>query len=281
MGEGLSRMRTTAIFVDAGYFFAASVELACGEPAPRNRVDCDYAGLVEGLTHWAKAQLKDEPVRLLRCYWYDGARDGIPTTQHLQVARLPDVKLRLGRKTSGGQKGVDGLIILDLITLAKEGGLDTAFLVSGDEDLREACLAAQQAGVRVVLVGVPPATQALNQAETLIREADEHHVLPEDFWTKHLTVMKHEAPPIFKGGGPVLDEQHPLRPVVREFIDSLREVLDPARVVTVVGCRPGLPKYVDAQLLKEAEAVCGEGLTDEIKRQLRATFWEQWDAATE
>lgn len=135
-------MRTTAIFVDAGYYFAAAGELACGQPVARDRVRCDYTGLVQALADWARGQLEDEPVRLLRCYWYDGGRDGIPTREHLEVARLSDVKLRLGRQTSSGQKGVDGLIILDLITLARDGGLDTVFLVSGDEDLREACLAA-------------------------------------------------------------------------------------------------------------------------------------------
>jgi len=59
-------------------------------------VDCDYQGLVESLKVWTCQQVRDEPVRLLRCYWYDGARDGIPTDEHLRVARLADEAV-LGR----------------------------------------------------------------------------------------------------------------------------------------------------------------------------------------
>jgi uncharacterized LabA/DUF88 family protein len=270
-------VRTTAIFVDAGYFFAAAAELACGHPVPRSKVECDYAGLVESLKAWTRERVSDEPVRLLRCYWYDGAPDGIPTDEHLRVPRLADVKLRLGRQTSAGQKGVDGLIILDLVMLANNGGLDTAFVVSGDEDLREACLAAQQQGVRVVLLGVPAASQAFNQADSLVREADEHHMLDAYFWTAHLTVRGAPRPPVFGAVQEGLPSGHPLRQTVKDFVRTLRERLPAVQVPAVVEARPALLRFVDAQLLTTA----GQGeLSEELKRQLRATFWEEWDAAS-
>ena len=34
---------------------------------------------------------------VLRTYWYDGARDRIPTAEHQAISDLPNVKLRLGR----------------------------------------------------------------------------------------------------------------------------------------------------------------------------------------
>jgi hypothetical protein len=74
---------------------------------------------------------------MLRVYWYDGAPDAIPLSDHLAIAKLTNVKLRLGRLTRGEQKGVDWLIIRDLMTLARERAIATALLVSGDEDLRE------------------------------------------------------------------------------------------------------------------------------------------------
>src|SRR5207248_4377442 len=108
---------------------------------------------------------------------YDGARRGDPAPDQLAVAHRPRVKLRLGRMTRHGQKGVDALIMLDLITLARERAMSTAYLISGDEDIREGVAVAQQTGVRVVLLGVPGRDDRSNQADTLIREADEHIVL--------------------------------------------------------------------------------------------------------
>lgn len=271
-------MRTTAVFVDAGYYFAAASELKCGKPVARSKVQCDHGALVRALCEWAKGQLEDEPVRLLRCYWYDGGRDGIPTSEHLGIAKLPDVKLRLGRQTSSGQKGVDGLIILDLTTLARDGGLDTAFLISGDEDLREACLAAQQMGVRVVLVGIPPGSQAFNQSESLVREADEHHVLPEEFWTHPLTVVAGETAPVFQGSGPALEDEHPLLPMVVAFVGTVRKQLGPERAAALVDQRPALPKYVDQQLLHDASS--RQPLDEGLKRRLRTSFWRQWDLSS-
>jgi len=49
------------------------------------------------------------------------------------------------------QKGVDTLIVLDLVRLGQQGTYDTAILVAGDRDLAEAVRTAQDAGRRVVL----------------------------------------------------------------------------------------------------------------------------------
>jgi uncharacterized LabA/DUF88 family protein len=67
------------------------------------------------------------------------------------------------------QKGVDTLIVLDLVRLAGRGVCSTALLVAGDRDLAEAVRAAQDFGVRVV-IAVPPG-QGL--ADELRRLADE------------------------------------------------------------------------------------------------------------
>jgi NYN domain-containing protein len=67
--------------------------------------------------------------------------------------------------------------MLDLITLARERAMSTAYLISGDEDIREGVAAAQQMGVRVVLVGIPGPWGDPHQADTLVREADECVVL--------------------------------------------------------------------------------------------------------
>ena len=47
------------------------------------------------------------------------------------------------------QKGVDTLIVLDLVRLAGRGAIDAAILISGDRDLAEAVRAAQDFGLAV------------------------------------------------------------------------------------------------------------------------------------
>jgi len=93
------------------------------------------------------------------------------TPEQTAIGNLDNVKVRLGRLTPAGQKGVDTLIVLDLTTLAREKAIDTAFLLSGDDDLREAVIVAQHSGVRVVLLGLPNIGGS-RQSRDLIREAD-------------------------------------------------------------------------------------------------------------
>jgi hypothetical protein len=169
-------MEKFAIFVDAGYLLSCGSELCTGTPgAKRSWAICSYGPLVLALVKELRAKSKQE---LLRVYWYDGAYNQVHTNEHLAIANLPDVKVRLGRIAHGEQKGVDTLIVLDLTTLARERAISTAYLVTGDEDIREGVIQAQQMGVRVSLVGLNPLNaQQPNQAGTMIREADEHIVL--------------------------------------------------------------------------------------------------------
>jgi uncharacterized LabA/DUF88 family protein len=59
------------------------------------------------------------------------------------------------------------------MTLARERAIAEAFLLSGDEDLREGVTAAQDQGVRVTVVGIQPVSQHHNQSRELIQEADQ------------------------------------------------------------------------------------------------------------
>jgi len=75
-----------------------------------------------------------------------------------QIAILPKVKLRLGRiGVDGEQKGVDLRIGLDMVGHARNGAVDTMYLISGDDDLTEAVEEAQAQGVQVVILAVPTA----------------------------------------------------------------------------------------------------------------------------
>ncbi len=71
------------------------------------------------------------------------------------LAHHAGLKLRLGTLNNAGeQKGVDSLIVTDLIELARNGAIADAVLISGDEDLRVAVQVAQTFGVRVHVLAV-------------------------------------------------------------------------------------------------------------------------------
>ena len=163
-------MERVAVFVDAGYVFAQGSFELCGakfDPRrdgsrPQGRSDQaeDVRGSRVGLP-------------LLRIYWYDGTSQG-PTSQHITLAGQEDVKVRLGFVNSRGQqKGVDSLIVTDMITLARNRAMAECVLLSGDEDLRVGVQQAQEYGVRVHLLGIKPARG--NQSMFLLQEADATH----------------------------------------------------------------------------------------------------------
>ncbi len=160
-------MDRVGLFVDAGYLLSegAKLTLATGK---RNEIDVRVGALVTGLIDLVR---EDSGLPLLRTYWYDGSRDNRLTAEHERVREVPLVKLRLGKMTTHGQKGVDSLIFRDLTALARERAIVSAYLVAGDEDLREAVTMAQDLGVQVTLVTVIPAARP-NTSEALMHEVD-------------------------------------------------------------------------------------------------------------
>lgn len=146
----------TAIMVDAGYFFAsASALLSQSGQKKRNLLTLDEKAAVAALKSQAKKLTNDSPV--LRIYWYDGAGRTGPSAEHARIANCDDIKLRLGFLNSAGQqKGVDSLIVTDLVELARNHAISDVLLMSGDEDVRIGVQLAQSFGVRVHLLGVEP-----------------------------------------------------------------------------------------------------------------------------
>jgi uncharacterized LabA/DUF88 family protein len=156
----------TAIFVDAGYVFAAGSKLIAGQRLPRSQLLLDYDVLLGLLMNISSTQTG---LPLLRVYWYDGASTG-PSSAQLALAYRPNVKLRLGQVDQAGQQGVDELIASDLVTLARNRALTDALLLTGDGDLCPAVEQAQEQGLRLHLLGVAPARE--NQAAALVQAAD-------------------------------------------------------------------------------------------------------------
>jgi len=161
-------MERVAVFVDAGYLFAQGGQLLSGRKLTRSELELDHNNVVSALESFAVQASGGLP--LLRIYWYDGTSTG-PTAQHVALAYLAKVKVRLGFVNSvGEQKGVDSLIVTDMITLARNRAMANAVLLSGDEDLRVGVQQAQEFGVRVHLLGIKPSRGS--QSIFLLQESD-------------------------------------------------------------------------------------------------------------
>ena len=102
---------------------------------------------------------------------------------------LNGVKLRLGALNNvGEQKGVDSLLVTDLIDLARNRAVADVVLISGDEDLRIAVQIAQTFGVRVhVLAAGDPQK---NVSHALQIEADSIHRLDPSWFAEHLLMFR-------------------------------------------------------------------------------------------
>jgi uncharacterized LabA/DUF88 family protein len=172
-----------AVMIDVGYIYAAAGELLFSVGSRREyRVDTDK--LIQALTRHADGLVRGE---LLRVYWYDAARDRVPTFDQRVIAQMARVKLRLGNLNARGQqKGVDAQIRADMEALARHRAVTDAVLVAGDEDMVPAVEAAQAYGVRVHLWGVEPPF-GTNQAERLVWESDTVEVLDRAFLEPYFT----------------------------------------------------------------------------------------------
>ena len=212
-----------AVMVDVGYIYAAAGELLFGTSARRDfRVDA--VPLIQVITKHADDIIRGE---LLRVYWYDAARDRVPTIDQRVIAQMPWVKLRLGNLNARGQqKGVDAQIRADMEALARHRAITDAVLIAGDEDMVPAVEAAQAFGVRVHLWGVEP-PYGTNQAERLVWESDTVDVLEGSFlrpyFTKNLSAPDPRSDPTLGSLGPSATAptpaqifgERPVRPVSR------------------------------------------------------------------
>src|SRR2546429_2479998 len=192
----LPTLARSAIRVDVGSIYAAAGGLLFSSPSRReSRVDPDK--LTQAPPRHADTQVRGE---LLRVYWYDAARDRVPTIDQRVIAQMAWVKLRLGNLNARGQqKGVDAQIRADMEALARHRAITDAVLVAGDEDMVRAVEAAQAYGVRVHLWGVEPPF-GTNQAERLVWESDTVEVLERAFVEPFFSRQLAEPPAT---GGPV------------------------------------------------------------------------------
>ncbi|MEV7803942.1 NYN domain-containing protein [Microbispora sp. NPDC088329] len=277
--------------MDVGYLYAAAGEVLLGAKERKEyRVAADE--LIQALQ---KHALERIPGELLRVYWYDAARDRVPTVDQRVIAQLPWVKVRLGNLNARGQqKGVDAQIRSDLEALARHHAVSDTVLIAGDEDMVPAVEAAQAYGVRIHLWGVEPPF-GTNQAERLVWESDTVEILSADFlrpfFTRAPVPVAVPVPPtpspaqVFAGRTvkpktPVgqVAKLGPGRPRVEEVGEHVAQkwILTRGRD-NIRDLLPGplLPTVIDTELLIEAEKELGHSLRPypEARVWLRDGFW--------
>jgi uncharacterized LabA/DUF88 family protein len=307
-GSPLPLLSRYAIMVDVGYIYAAAGELLFSAASRREyRVDADK--LIQALTRHADELVRGE---LLRIYWYDAARDRVPTIDQRVIAQMPLVKLRLGNLNARGQqKGVDAQIRADMEALARHRAITDAILVAGDEDMVPAVEAAQAFGVRVHLWGIEP-PYGTNQAERLVWESDTVEVLERSFVEPYFARQPVAEPAATANASPlaritqavsakpnpaqVFGERHgprpPARPATmppparlgpdRERVEIAGEHVAQKWILTrgednIRDLLPGpiLPPVIDKELLVDAEKELGLSLRayQEAREWLRDAFW--------
>jgi uncharacterized LabA/DUF88 family protein len=274
-------MKRHAIFVDAGYLFAQGSVSLSGSKTPRTQLKLDATEFIAHLT--ALALEKSTGVPLLRIYWYDGAWNG-PTVEHLTIARMDNVKLRLGSINSAGeQKEVDSLLVTDLIDLARNQSICDATVVTADTDVRIAVQVAQTFGVRVHLVGLEPSR--VSQSPSLRQEADTVHEIARANVAKFLEVLT-PAPPkpavalaavavaVPKASA---SQVVPVKTIDQVIDEAIRQTLAPPNsdipaLKAALAASSGVPEEYDRRLLGTCRTLLQRDLTGDERREMRSLF---------
>lgn len=274
-------MNRFALFVDAGYFFAGGAEAAFGGKVSRQdfRIS-QIESCLQGLQQIAAERCPGH--ELLRIYWYDAPPKGGLSVEQSSLALQPGMKLRLGVLNSvGEQKGVDSLIVTDLIDLARNRAISDAVLISGDEDVRIGVEVAQSFGLRVHLLGIGNSDR--NVSRLLRMESDSFKGIEAD-WCKQTFELGGYGS--FGNGQTdsqtqwmdVSGESHnnldsAINSVVERVLSELTQQARADLLRTIEMQNGSVPSEVDRVLIgATARSMGGVDFTPEEKRQIRNVF---------
>ena len=252
------------MMIDAGYLFAEGSKLMFGGIVSTHiNADNLVTVLSERIEDYFESVLNDSVSRRLRMYWYD-AKD-----RSEWISRVPGITLRLGRLNKNNvQKGVDGAIIRDMLTLAHNGAVSDVFLMSGDEDLIEGVAEIKDLGISVHFLQIK--TQIQNVSNMLFKEADGViELTQEDFKTVMFSDRDTVAPPLTSG-------DHLLVEGRREAFEFMYpDIIAFHSVDEILAMRPQIPKSIDQLIFKQLKLVDSPTeVENQERRNIRAAFWQ-------
>lgn len=175
---------TVMAFVDAGYLIAEGATVH-GLNESAVHLDGGYLG------PWMAAHLTTRGgIAVRRSYVYDAEHNPTHPDYKAQredfdrLAEQPNIRLRLGYlverkpgtpKARLEQKGVDTLLVLDLVRLAQQQAYDTAVLFAGDRDFVEAVRVVADDYSRRVILATPESAPVAKE----LRHVVDHHLFIE------------------------------------------------------------------------------------------------------
>ena len=178
----------------------------------------------------------------------------------------------------GQQKGVDSLIVTDMITLARNRAMAACVLLSGDEDLRVGVQQAQEYGVRVHLLGIKPARGS--QSIFLLQEADTTHQWDASDLTAFMTCDRSTSPPpqsVDAGNAALVAAPETATPsalpdeVARQVATDVPDA-EIATLVASIRATGRRPREIDAKLLALSRNRLGDSLDPSQKERVREAF---------
>lgn len=227
-------MGKIAVMVDAGYLLASSAQLLAGTREARRHWAVLAADEVMFLLT-AAASMSEPADELLRVYWYDAEISAARLTEEqVQIAEQRNCKLRLGTLNGFGvQKGVDTLMVMDMLALSRNKAVTSLLVVTGDDDIRPAIESAQEHGVRVHLLGIEPLPGQPNQNVRLQRECDSFRSWGADTVAQFLSVTEpgltaKAAEPAPNGSEIAHRKSRTLTVVADPVVDAINHALETA-----------------------------------------------------
>jgi hypothetical protein len=171
-----------------------------------------------------------------------------------------------------------------MIRLASEHAIVSAYLLSGDEDLRTGVAEAQDYGVQVSLIAVDPPEGQTNLSVALLREADDLLRLDRAFLEPLIELLPEPEP----RPGDLFPETHVASTdsfqFGRDFGFTWIANASQPDIVAIAASRPQIPQEIDRELLRglmERQRLDGGSVFDfETRKSLRAGFWSAIEQVT-
>jgi hypothetical protein len=259
-----------AIFVDAGYLFAAGTEAVIGRPAFRRQITVrSYTDMISSIRDQAAAIAGNLPI--LRTYWYDGMPGCGQSSEHSAISKIPGVKVRFGGMNNvGKQKGVDSFLVADMVDLAQKRAIADAVLVSGDADLCMAVQMAQSYGVRVHVLAIGDPEKNVSQA--LIVEADSVSAIGSDWIMSHFMIESPETRTASEQETVGTDFDEDAIPIIEQAVAAI-SAEEIEQIMLHLELHNQIPSRYDRPLIAKASSgMNGRQFNTNEKRRIRELF---------
>lgn len=244
------------VLVDAGYVWVQFVSLVYGSSNHgRESITIDISKMNESLTRKLEEIFPGK--ELLRIYWYDGLVQSSPSLFNQKLSMVDGYKLRYGTVNKvGQQKGVDGLIIADLLSLSQYRAISDGLLVSGDGDLAPGVAAAQAMGIKILRLEIG---SSVATSPTLRSEVDKNIIWDEQEVLQFVTRSRKD-----NLVGQIDDKS--LWPIIQGYVDSLE------KCELIVNQNNLIDPKIDKGLLDIVKDKVGHWLTEEEREVARDIF---------